>query len=178
MDENQGYIIRRSVLFDNGRGFALGENPKAPNPFVTWQFTQEDGKRDYYWGHYHNEEGAALGDFNRRVFDYERQPGIARVETQGPDFFKYYSTQRPVGMGTFPHEKDNLAVAMLNYGERRQVEGEPFRAWGEVWYMRPLTKEQVINYELRPARDNPEQSRPEVQGRTAPKRAAPDRGDR
>ena len=80
MDENQGYIIRRSVLFDNGRGFALGENPKAPNPFVTWQFTQEDGKRDYYWGHYHNEEGAALGDFNRRVFDYERQPGIARVE--------------------------------------------------------------------------------------------------
>ncbi len=47
MEENQGYVIRQSVLFDNGRGFAMGENFKAPNPFVTWQFTQEDGKRDY-----------------------------------------------------------------------------------------------------------------------------------
>ena len=175
MDENQGYVIQRSVLFNNGRGFAMGEHPREG--FVTWQFTQENGKRDYYWGHYHNEEGAALGDFNRRVFDYEHQPGIARVETQGPDFFKYYSTQRPVGMGTFPHEKGNLAVAMLNYGERRQVEGEPFRAWGEVWYMRPLTKEQVINYELRPARDNPER-RPEELGRIAPKKEKPDRGGR
>lgn len=175
MEINAGYTIRQSVLFDNGRGFALAENPKDPAPFVTWQFTEEQGRRDYYWGHYHTDEGEALGDFNRRVFDYERRPGIARVETQGPDFFKYYSTQRPVDMGTFPHEKDNLAVAMLNYGERRPVEGEPFRAWGEVWYMRPLTKEQVINYELQPAPDNPEHGEP---GHTAPKREAPDRGDR
>lgn len=61
MEENQGYVIRQSVLFDNGRGFAMGENFKAPNPFVTWQFTQEDGKRDYYWGHYFNEECEAIG---------------------------------------------------------------------------------------------------------------------
>ena len=44
MENNQGYLIRQSVLFDNGRGFAMGENFKAPNPFVTWQFT-EGGKR-------------------------------------------------------------------------------------------------------------------------------------
>ena len=27
MDENQGYVIRQSVLFDNGRGIALGSIP-------------------------------------------------------------------------------------------------------------------------------------------------------
>ena len=27
MDENQGYVIRQSVLFDNGRGIALGDRP-------------------------------------------------------------------------------------------------------------------------------------------------------
>ena len=50
MEENQGYVIRQSVLFDNGRGFALGEHPREG--FVTWQFTQEGNRRDYYWGHY------------------------------------------------------------------------------------------------------------------------------
>lgn len=86
MEENQGYVIRQSVLFDNGRGFAMGENFKAPNPFVTWQFTQEDGKRDYYWGHYFNEECEAIGDYNRRVFYHERDYGVHRLETSGPDF--------------------------------------------------------------------------------------------
>ena len=28
MDENQGYVIRQSILFDNGRGIALGEHPR------------------------------------------------------------------------------------------------------------------------------------------------------
>lgn len=105
MESNQGYVIRQSVLFDNGRGFAMGENFKAPNPFVTWQFTQEDGKRDYYWGHYFNEECEAIGDYNRRVFSYEKQYGVSRMETSGPDFFKYYSTQRPVDIATYPRPR-------------------------------------------------------------------------
>ena len=81
-------MIRQSVLFENNRGFALGENFKAPNPFVTWQFTLEDGQRDYYWGHYFNEECMAIGDYNRRVFDYEQSYEVKRLETSGPDFFK------------------------------------------------------------------------------------------
>ena len=39
MDENQGYVILQSILFDNGRGIALGEHPREG--FVTWQFTEE-----------------------------------------------------------------------------------------------------------------------------------------
>ena len=46
LEENQGYVIRRTILFDNKCGFVLGEDPKAPNPYVTWQFNEQDGHRD------------------------------------------------------------------------------------------------------------------------------------
>lgn len=154
MEENQGYVIRQSVLFDNDRGFALGEDFKAPNPFVTWQFKVIDGQRDYYWGHYFNEECVAIGDYNRRVFSYEQDYGVKRLETYGPEFFKYYSTQRPVDIATHPRPKDNLPVAHLNYNDRRPIEGEAFRSWGELWYRHPLTEQQAADYELRPAKDN------------------------
>jgi len=34
-----GYTIKQSIVFENDRGFALAENPSAPQPFVTWQLT-------------------------------------------------------------------------------------------------------------------------------------------
>ena len=191
MEENQGYVIRQSVLFDNGRGFAMGENFKAPNPFVTWQFTQEDGKRDYYWGHYFNEECEAIGDYNRRVFSYEKQYGVSRLETSGPDFFKYYSTQRPVDIGTFPKPPRNAPDEIVNYDQRVPVENGSFLAWGHLTYTRPLTKRQASDYELRPAPDNPDRPRSireqmktaakqaeADRGQAAPKKNAPDRGER
>ena len=48
----QGHEIVRALEFENHRGFAIGLDPDAPNQFVTWQFTTENGSRDYYWGHY------------------------------------------------------------------------------------------------------------------------------
>ena len=36
MDKNQGYTILKAVMLENGRGFALGEHPRAPSPLVTW----------------------------------------------------------------------------------------------------------------------------------------------
>ena len=78
-----GYEIQRSVLFDNGRGFALGHDPAAPAPFVTWQFTQEQGQeqRDYYWGHYHGDEVKALREFQARAEDYQKQFEVKVVQT-------------------------------------------------------------------------------------------------
>ena len=38
MDKNQGYEIIKAVMLENGRGFALGHNPAAPSPYVTWAF--------------------------------------------------------------------------------------------------------------------------------------------
>ena len=74
MEKNAGYNIKEAVTFENGRGFALGENPKAPNPFVTWQFAvNERGQRDYFWGHYFNDGNRAKADMQARANDYKRR---------------------------------------------------------------------------------------------------------
>lgn len=81
MDVIQGYEIKQTVLFDNGRGVAFGENPNAPQPFVTWMFTQdENGLRDYEWGHYFIDGTAAEKDFTARAKDYQRRYGVREVK--------------------------------------------------------------------------------------------------
>ena len=82
-----GYEILRSVEFDNRRGFAIGLNPDAVSQFATWQFTTENGKRDFYWGNYSSEFVDAAFNYTarviahmygerakevRRAFDYEK----------------------------------------------------------------------------------------------------------
>ena len=54
MEINANYVIRRTILFDNKCGFVLGENPKAPNPYVTWQFNEQDG---HPGTEYHDRQG-------------------------------------------------------------------------------------------------------------------------
>lgn len=68
--------------------------------------------------------------------------------------FKYYSTQRPVDIGTYPKSRDNPMIDFTNYDSRIPVEGGAFRAWGELTYAKPLTEKEVAAYELRPAREN------------------------
>jgi hypothetical protein len=66
-----GYIINRVVLFSDDRGFALAHNPAEPSPFVTWQFTNDNGRPDYYWGRYVNSEVRALADYVSRTVNYK-----------------------------------------------------------------------------------------------------------
>ena len=82
MDENQGYVIRQAVLFDNGRGIALGEHLREG--FVTWQFTEEQGRRDYYWGHYYDDGAAAEKDYADRAADYQCRFGVREVKRLSP----------------------------------------------------------------------------------------------
>ena len=84
LEENQGYVIRRTILFDNQCGFALGENSRAPNPYVTWRFNEQDGHRNYFWGHYMNEPDMAERDLLNRAEDYQRRYHVQEVE-QAPD---------------------------------------------------------------------------------------------
>lgn len=70
-DTVHGYEIERAVCFSNDRGFALAENPRAASPFVTWQFTDENGKREYYWGHYFAKAESAKKDYGKRVDEYK-----------------------------------------------------------------------------------------------------------
>ena len=100
----------KSVTFDNGRGFALGYNEAAPSPFVTWQFTEtENGQRDYYWGHYHSDGQIAEKDFAKRIDDYKELFQVQeRTGGRKPaEYYRYYSTQRPVDLGTFPKPPGN-----------------------------------------------------------------------
>ena len=72
-DNVRNYAVQRAVMFDNNRGFAFAHNPNAASPYVTWQFTNEDGKLNYYWGKYYGSEEAALVNYIKRAADYVKQ---------------------------------------------------------------------------------------------------------
>lgn len=73
-----GFAIQQSVLFTNDRGFAFAENTGRVQSYVTWQFTEENGKRDYYWGHYYEDKDKALADFAGRVTAYKEDHLLAK----------------------------------------------------------------------------------------------------
>ncbi len=79
-----GYTIKKSIIFQNGKGFALGENPKEAQPYVTWQFTKGNGVRDYYWGHYTTDCQTAERDYAERIANYQRMYGVSERATQKP----------------------------------------------------------------------------------------------
>ena len=74
------------------------------------------------------------------------------------DGYKYYSTQRPVDIWTFPEPPDNKPMEIKNYDcdFRIPIPGEAFRAWGELIYAKPLIDKQMEDYELKPSRQNPD----------------------
>ena len=97
MDRNQGYTILKAVMLENGRGFALGEHPRAPSPFVTWAcYDDEHGARQYEWGHYGSDRAALEQDLLERVENYQQQFSVKVAQIEAPGLYKYYSTQRPV----------------------------------------------------------------------------------
>ena len=207
MDKNQGYTILRAAMLENGRGFALGEHPTAPSRYVTWAcYDDEHDQRQYEWGHYGDDFAAMEQDFNRRLVEYQMQFKVRVVQVEAPGLYKYYSTQRPVDIGTFPKPAHNAPDEIVNYDQRVPVEGGAFLAWGHLTYTRPLSEQDMTNYELRPSKDNPavgrrmerkraaeqEEKKPSISqqmkeaGRQAqerqtpatPKKDAPDRGER
>ena len=67
-------------------------------------------------------------------------------------------------------------MEIINFDERRMVEGGTMRAWGELAYLKPLTEKQMEDYELRPAPGNPDRAaRPSItaQLKEAARRAEP-----
>lgn len=78
----------------------------------------------------------------------QQVPGLQENGT-----YRYYSTQRPVDLGTFPKPPDNPVVEVHNYDvdSRVPVENGMIQAWGYVEYRKPLTEKEAGDYELRPA---------------------------
>lgn len=71
-----------------------------------------------------------------------------QAEPAQPEVYRYYSTQRPVGIGTYP---TGQIVNFENFDSRQPVENGAFQAWGFLEYRHPLTEQQMKDYELRPA---------------------------
>jgi len=76
-------------------------------------------------------------------------------------FYKYYSTQRPVDVGTFP-KTENGPVEIVNFDKRENVEAGKIQAWGYLVYCEPLTEKQIDDYELMAAPDNPDIQNEEI----------------
>lgn len=65
--------------------FVLGENPRAPQPYVTWRHTIGDASTDFYWGHYFSSYPKAKADLKARTQEYiqvntEEKPRSLRAQ--------------------------------------------------------------------------------------------------
>ena len=149
----QGYEIKRSVFFEDNQGFALAESPTAPDPFVTWQFKQDDnGLRDYFWGRYCSTIESATKSYENRVLNHIIDNGFVIADMNGT--YKYFSTQRPVYIGTYPNPIENTPLHFYNLDKREFNKYEQVQMWGYLVYDSPLTEKQIDDYELHPSLDN------------------------
>ncbi len=115
--------------------------------------------RDYYWGHYTQNADSAAKDFDARITEYQKDSGGSeKAACPAPEVYKYYSTQRPVDIGTFP-KTENGPAEIVNFDRRESVENGRFQAWGYLLYHAPLTEKQMADYELRVASGNSDQFR-------------------
>ena len=106
-DTIQGYTVKDAVLFENRRGVALAENPKAVQPFVTWMFTQQkDGRRDYEWGHYYKDGDGARKDFKARADEYQRRFGVREIRLPIAEQMKLAGRQAEADRGPSAPKKD------------------------------------------------------------------------
>ena len=76
-----------------------------------------------------------------------------------PDFlsapYKYYSTQRPIDINTYPIT-DGGPDHFINFTKREYMENCSFQAWGYLAYNTPLDTKQIYKYELKAASGNPD----------------------
>ena len=60
----------------------------------------------------------------------------------------YFSTERPVSIGTYPKPQGNRIDAIVNFDEAIFVAEIGRPAWGYIEYAHPLTAEHTAAYEL------------------------------
>lgn len=61
---------------------------------------------------------------------------------------KYYSTQRPIGPGTYPKPQDNNIIEIKNFNKKEKIEKEDINAYGYIVYEKPLMPAAARTYEL------------------------------
>lgn len=141
-----GYEVVRTIQFGNNKGFAIGHNPAAAEPFVTWQFTVDNGARDFNWGHYKLDAQSAQVDYAVRAAVYlhdnaveERFNPLAAVEV---------STEQNYNM--VDGLRNNLAAEKSDL-----TDGQTH---GEIQELAPATQPDAkpsVMEQIREARKNP-----------------------
>lgn len=62
--------------------------------------------------------------------------------------YRYYLTQRPATLGTFPKPQGNRVLSIENFDERTFCEEIGREAWGYVEYEKPVSEVLLRNYEM------------------------------
>lgn len=60
----------------------------------------------------------------------------------------YYSTQRPIGPGTYPKPQNNKVIEIKNFDKKEKIEKEDINAYGYIKYEKPLMPAAAKTYEL------------------------------
>lgn len=61
---------------------------------------------------------------------------------------RYYSTQRPVGPGTFPKPEGNKVERVVNFPAKTYINEIWKQAYGYIDYKKPLSEQDISKYEL------------------------------
>lgn len=136
MDVAKRCKIIRQTLFETGHGFAVAQ-AKDSNGFVVWQFTQTPFGRDFYHGRYFALRDDAERDFRRRTDNYKSINKTDRQSLQSPArYCRYYSTQRPVDIGTYPKKiimDARRVVWKLHWDSFYRIPGQLFFFFKNAW---------------------------------------------
>ena len=121
-----GILCKRSCSSPKGHSQPQTKRPsRLPN-----RKKKPSAARQYEWGHYGSDRAALEQDLLERVESYQQQFSVKVAQIEAPGLYKYYSTQRPVDIGTFPKPAGNEPDEIENYDKRVPVEGGAFLAWG------------------------------------------------
>jgi hypothetical protein len=158
----QGYEISHSVWFDDKRGFAIGHNPNASAPYVCWQFTANDGRRDFYWGHYRSEEKAAEEDYVARTLIHMKDERAQEIPN-------------PLAAAEMTTEQNyNMVDGALN-NEKNRLDLTDGQTHEEVRELAPETMPQEKSSVIEQIREAKKAPPPPHKRKDAQKKEAPER---
>lgn len=62
--------------------------------------------------------------------------------------YRYYSTQRPISLGTYPRPQGNKVINLHNFDERTYCEEIGREAWGYIEYELPVSDVLLRDFEM------------------------------
>lgn len=62
--------------------------------------------------------------------------------------YRYYSTQRPLSLGTYPKPQGNKVLNIENFDERTYCEEIGREAWGYIEYELPVSEVLLKDFEM------------------------------